>query len=198
MATTANTPSEPRPARPSLIARFRRLSTPLKIISTLVAFTVAALGLVFLIFPQLEPKLPPETASATFEDVWVDPGVTLGQYLERALLSKNPYSAEQLARRGALVTFDVRFEGYGEKGLPIRWYALDESGSIVGGRDKDDVLNVDRNNATVSYRFFVPVPQAGATYRVRIELYAPGSEPGRPDVLPLRSWESKPFVVPAG
>ncbi len=148
MATTADTAK--RPGRPSLIERFRRLSTPFKIVSALVAFSVAVVGLVFLIFPQLEPKLPPEIASATFEDVWVDPGVTLGQYLERALLSKETYSAEQLTQRGVLVTFDTRFEGYGDKGLPIRWYVLDKLGNIVSGRDKHDVLNVDRNNATVS------------------------------------------------
>jgi len=98
--------------------------------------------------------------------------VTFGQYLTRSHLSRDPYTTGALARRGALVTFDFRIEGYKGKRLPLRWQLIDtrtggqpEEGSGVGIIPKADVDQA-------SWNFWVPVPGArDRRYFVQIQLY---------------------------
>jgi hypothetical protein len=128
----------------------------------------------FLLWSSLKPhgQGTAPVRAAALRNPTLDRGITFGQYLTRKHFSRDPYTAGALARRGALVTFDFRIQGYKDKRLPLRWQLTDartgdqpEEGSGVG-------IIPDADVDQASWDFWVPVPGArNRRYFVQLQLY---------------------------
>jgi hypothetical protein len=171
-----------------------RLNRPILALAGLAGAVASILGLVFLLWPDAQPKPTPDDASVTFERVAVET-LTRRQSLDRLGLPMTGFTEEQLAERGGFVTFDLQVTGYGGKRLPVRWLVLNRAGDTVGSQDRRIELRPDRDNQTLTHRFWAGVPPAEGPYRVVVEIFPPGTKPGDPGRAPLRSDETKPFDV---
>jgi hypothetical protein len=186
-------PTTPEKPPRRLVAWWRNLDRSVKAVAGLAAAIAAILGLVFLLWPDLRPDPTPDAASVEFTRLSVDHPVTRAQSLDRPGLPHTGFTAEQLAERGAFVSFDLSVKGYGGRRLPVRWLLLDAAGDLVGSQDRRILLAVDRNDVTLTHRYWTGVPPAGGPFRAVLEVYPPGTKPGDPATAPLRTRESDPF-----
>jgi hypothetical protein len=103
----------------------------LKQAAVLVGLVSGVVGLVFLLLPQLKPESPPPPEpppaeqSAKLSGLQLGADVTKGQYLERTDQPKLGFTAEQLARRGAFVTFRVVVVGFKGREIPLQREVFD-------------------------------------------------------------------------
>ena len=171
-----------------------RLNRPILALAGLAGAVATILGLVFLLWPDAQPKGTPDDASASFERLSVEV-LTRRQSLDRLGLPTTGFTPQQLAERGGFVSFDLAVSGYGGSRLPVRWLALNSGGDTVSSEDKRTQLRPDRDNQTLTHRFWAPVTPQGGPFRVVVEIYPPGAEPGDPGRLPLRTAETEPFAV---
>jgi len=187
--TPAPAPAPPRrPVREWLAG----LSTTVKAAGGLAGAVASVLALVFLLIPNLQPSpsSTPSAGSAELSEPRVESPVTFGQYLDRVELPHTSYGEEQLRRPGALVTVEVAIRGYRGRALPMRWYLLDGAGDIADQQSRRHSLVADRDETPAVWPFWVGLPEGRGPFRVVVEVYPPGAEPG---VVALDKAETAPF-----
>jgi hypothetical protein len=186
-----------RPKRRTLREWLGELSTTIKAIGGVAVALAAIAGLVFLIEPDWRPTGTPDEGSATFSEPRVELPVTFGQYLDRVEIPRDESSEEQLSRPGVLVGVEVSIKGYGNEGLPVRWYVLDQSThDIVDQQSRRHTLTASRNDAPAVWPFWVPLPRGTGPFTIVLQVYPPNAKPGRAGVLPLDEVETAPFPGP--
>jgi hypothetical protein len=127
--------------------------------SALVAFIGTGLGIVLVLWPSLTPEGRPATQSATLEKLTLDRKVTFGQYLDRIKLSRTPFKANQLARRGALLKFDFIITGYRDKRLQLRWQLIDADSGEQLDQSSDILITARATTDRGTWDVWVPNPK---------------------------------------
>ena len=120
--TYARIPVESAPSSEGRVMRIAKQA------GVVVGLLSGIVGLLFLFLPQLKPEAPPLPAAeqlGTLSGLILDPDATRGQYLERTDQSKQGFTTEQLARRGAFIRFRVEILGYKSKTLPLQRELVD-------------------------------------------------------------------------
>ena len=139
----------------------------LKLAGAIVGLVAGVVGLLFTFFPNLRPSGDAPERSATVSDVRLTPNVPFRFYLARSDQSPAPFTAAQLARRGAYVEFGVSTTGYKGREVLLKWELFDkESGEQV---NESRATSVRPTNATTAatWRFFIPLPErAGPLYAI--------------------------------
>jgi hypothetical protein len=125
-------------------------------------------GLIFGLWPALQPSEPPTIKGAILTNVTVD-HVSFGQYLDRIALIRSPYPPAQLERPGALVGFDFNIKGYRNKVLPLQWRLIDAKTGDQVDRSRDLLLTPAANEDQNSWSVWVPIPR-GRSRRFFVEV----------------------------
>jgi hypothetical protein len=136
--------------------------------------------------PDLQPSGAAPAQSATLSELRVDADATFGQYLARIDQSPAGYSDRQLRRRGALLDFRVRVEGFKGKKLLLKWELFDDASGVERGESK--AIEISPTNATneATWQFWVPLPADHGRYVAIVELV----EKKRDYLLKLASLET--------
>jgi hypothetical protein len=113
----------------------------------------------------------PVTKAARLSNLTLDRDITFGQYLDRKQISRKPYTAAVLARRGAYVAFDFRVEGYKGKRLPLRWQLMDARTSDQLGQSRDIAITPGATTDQGSWDVWVPLPRGHRRFYVQVQLY---------------------------
>ena len=103
-----------------------------------VSAVVALVGLVLVFAPGLKPDPPPVSKGAAFGEVTTDPIVTRLDYLRRLDRAVGDYTAAQLRRPGAVVSFNVQITGHKGENLPLRWACTTRRRAADLPREGDD------------------------------------------------------------
>jgi hypothetical protein len=136
-----------------------------------VAAALAVALLLWAAFGSHGEQAPP-TKAAKLSGATLDRNVSFGQYLDRKELSKAPYPAAQLARRGAFVAFDFKVQGYKGKRLPLRWVLMDARTGDLLDQSSAVAITPDAQTDQGSWDVWVPVPRgAGRRFYVQLQLY---------------------------
>jgi hypothetical protein len=115
---------------------------------------------------------PSRTKAATLSNPTLDRNISFGQYLDRKEISRVPYQAAELRRRGAFLAFDFKIEGYKGKRLPLQWQLIDARTGDQLRESKDVALHPDAETDQASWDFWVPVPRgADRRFFVQLQLY---------------------------
>jgi len=123
-----------------------------------VGFAATLLGVVFVLFPALQPEPPAPTKGAKLSDPTRE-RLSWGQYLDRKDLDRAPYDAPALRRRGIFVEFDYAIEGYKNKALPLRWQLIDASRGDQLGKSRDTLIVPEASTDKGSWDVWVPLPR---------------------------------------
>jgi hypothetical protein len=135
-------------------------------------FIATLLGVVFLLWPSLKPQGAPPTKAAALSNLTLDRDITFAQYLDRKALSREPYQAADLSRRGAFVSFGFTIEGYKDKRLPLRWQLVDEGTGDQITQSRDVAITPDADTDQGNWDVWVPVPRSHARrFYVQLQLY---------------------------
>ena len=100
----------------------------------------------------------------------MDEGATFAQYLARIDQPRSGYSDAALRRRGALLDFRVRIEGFKDRRLLLKWELFDQrSGDEV---DESKAIQIEPTNETneSTWQFWIHVPRRGGPYVAIVEL----------------------------
>jgi hypothetical protein len=158
--------------------------------SALVAVVGAVLGLLFVLWPELRPDEPPPAMGAELGEAKLEPNVTLGDFVARrgdALRRQAPetreFTPEQLARAGAILTFQAVIEGYEGERCTVRWSTFDAG---TGRRLAGPANLVDQDGWPTKYitptagrdqvdaEIWLPLPREPGPFFARVELLDPG------------------------
>jgi len=121
--------------------------------------------------PTHQPQGVPATKAARLTHLSLDRDITFGQYLDRKELSRKPYTASVLGRRGAYVAFDFRVEGYRGKRLPLRWQLIDARTGDQLDQSRDVSITPDATTDQGSWDVWVPLPRGHRRLYVQVQLY---------------------------
>jgi hypothetical protein len=88
----------------------------------------------------------PRRSSPNSRKLRVDDRATFANYLARIDQSPAGYTADQLARKGALLDFRVRIEGFKGKTLLLKWELFDDRTGKQ--RDESKAIRIRPTNAT--------------------------------------------------
>jgi hypothetical protein len=132
---------------------------------------IAVIGIFFMLWPSLRPDDTPATKAARLSNPTLDRNISFGQYLDRKKLSRKPYQAPQLARRGAYLLFDFRVQGYKGKRLPLRWQLVDARTGDQVDQSSDISIRPDADTDQASWDFWVPFPRGHRRLYVQLQLY---------------------------
>jgi hypothetical protein len=154
--------------RPS---RLQAVPTVARTVVGVVGFAATVVGLVFVLWPSLKPDEPPKIKGATLTKAEVEPGMTFGQYLDRIPLSRRPYPASELRRRGAYVEFDFTVRGYKGKRLPLRWQLIESPSGVQLSQSQDLRVKPRVDTDSGSWNVWVPIPRRARRMYVQIQLY---------------------------
>jgi hypothetical protein len=168
-ATTSPAPPETRLATEA-VAAGRSLQKVYKAIAGAVAFISAVVGLVFLLAPNLRPTGDAPTQLAKLSELHVDHDATFATYLARIDQSPAGYTARQLGRRGALLDFRVRIEGFKGRTLLLKWELFDDATGKQ--QDESKAIRIRPTNATneATWQFWIPLPHDGRRYQAIVAL----------------------------
>lgn len=115
----------------------RSLKTILGAVAAVLGVVASATALIFTFAPDLQPSPAPETQSAELSELRVDEGATFAQYLARIDQPRDGYTEALLQRRGALLDFRVRIEGFKDRTLVLKWELFDRAtGDQVDSRPR--------------------------------------------------------------
>lgn len=142
-------------------------------------------GLVFVLFPALQPPKTSAEATATLSNLEVDHNITLEDYLRRPGVparavadAASRLSQEQYERAGSIVYFDVELRGFEEERCFLRWSVYDaESNKPVAGLIgqsawPSDIIVSHHQVSRAVKETWVPFPRDGeGAYLVDLELY---------------------------
>jgi len=140
-----------------------------------VGFVATLLGVIFVLWPSLKPEGPPPAKSATLTNATVDRNLTFGQYLDRIEQSRSSYQPADLRKRGAIVQFDYRIEGYKGKRLPLRWQLVDSRSGDQLAHSRDMRLIAEAGTDRGNWPQWIPIPAGRRPRRVfvQLQLYEP-------------------------
>jgi hypothetical protein len=182
----------PPPERRTPLDVVRGVPRIVRAIVATVGFIATVVGLLFVFWPSLKPDEPPRAKGATLSHPTVAPDLTFGGYLDRIGQSRRPYSATDLAARGAYVEFDFAITGYKHKNLPLRWQLVDAATGAQLDQRQDLFIKPDVNEDRASWEVWVP---AGRSRRravfVELALYNP------PGTVPIGRLRTAPFTMRA-
>jgi hypothetical protein len=137
-----------------------------------IAVVSAAVGLFFLVFPQLKPerKSPAAKQSATVGDIALTPKTTFGNFLDFADRSKEGFTREQLAVPVAAAFARIEIVGYRGKSLTIERQVIDAKRGNVVGTTRD--FAVTPTAETVQHRWsdWVPLRPGTGSYVMVIKV----------------------------
>lgn len=168
----APAPEQSAPAQPPAAgaAAGRSVRTAYKVIAAAVGLISSVTGLLFVFVPDLRPTGAPPAQSATLSELRVNADATFRQYLARIDQPLDGYAEEELSRRGALLDFRVRIEGFRGTTLLLKWELFDDpSGDEV---DESRAIRItptnEQNEAT--WQFWIPLPEDDGRYVAIVEL----------------------------
>jgi hypothetical protein len=186
-AAAASPPVSP-PAQPW----YRRIPAAVQWASGVVGLATAALGLVFVLLPNVKPQPDPTTASTTLTLTVEDP-VSYRQYLLLEHIPPELSSPATLDRRGALVKVGAQVSGYRGRRLTLRWLLIDEADGGPAVQNDRRSFTPDRDGPFVQ-RIFVDVPKPGR-YKIRVQVFPPEAE-RQVGIAPLADEDTEAFAWP--
>lgn len=160
----------PTEAETEAAAVGRSLKTILGAVAAVLGVVASATALIFTFAPDLQPSPAPATQSAELSELRVDEGATFAQYLARIDQPRDGYTEPLLQRRGALLDFRVRIEGFKDRTLVLKWELFDRAtGDQV---DESTAIQVEATNETneATWQFWIPVPTEGGPFFAIVEL----------------------------
>ena len=173
-AGTAPEPAAPAPAPPAPDSEAAAVGRSLKAIlggaAAVIGVVASATALIFTFAPDLQPSPAPRTQSAGLSELTVDEGATFAQYLARIDQPTEGYTDALLQRRGALLDFRVRIEGFKDRTLVLKWELFNnQSGDQI---DESTAIQVEATNETneATWQFWIPVPDEAGPYFAIVEL----------------------------
>lgn len=159
----------PIPPSDPAAAAGRSIGTIYKVLAALLGVASSATALVFTFAPDWVPTGDPAAQSATLSDLRVDAEATFGKYLARVDQPAAGYTERQLQRRGALLDFRVRIEGFRGKTLLLKWELFDSGGIQV---NESKAIRITPTNETneATWQLWVPLPPDRDRYVAFVEL----------------------------
>lgn len=154
---------------PEATAASRSIATIYKVLAAFLGLASSATALVFTFAPDWVPTRDASSQSATLSDLRVDGAATFGKYLARIDQPATGYSDEQLRRRGALLDFRVRVEGFDGKTLLLKWELFDEAGTQVSESKAIRITPTSEANEA-TWQLWVPLPRDDGRYVAFVEL----------------------------
>jgi hypothetical protein len=151
-------------------AGVRSVKTVYKVFAALVGVATSLTALVFTFAPDLRPSGDAPIQSAKLSELRVNPRATYAQYLARIDQPTAGYNESQLRKRGALLDFRVRIEGFKGRRLLLKWELFDDaSGDQV---DESKAIQITPTNQTneATWQFWVPIPRKDRAYMAVVEL----------------------------
>jgi hypothetical protein len=150
-------------------AASRSISRIYKVLAALLGVASSVTALVFTFAPDWVPTGDAPAQSATLSDLRVDTDATFGKYLARIDQPITRYTEQQLRRRGALLDFRVRIEGFRGKTLLLKWELFDKGGTQV---NESKAIRITPTNETneATWQLWVPLPLDEGSYVAFVEL----------------------------
>jgi hypothetical protein len=148
----------------------RSLKTILGAAAAVIGVVASATALIFTFAPDLQPSGAAPTQAASLSELTVDEGATFAQYLARLDEPTEGYAKAVLQRRGALLDFRVRIEGFKDRALVLKWELFDRrSGEQV---DESTAIQIEATNQAneATWQFWIPVPGTGGPFFAIVEL----------------------------
>jgi hypothetical protein len=159
-------------------------------ITGFVAFVGSVLAIVFVLWPSLKPEPPSPTRGVSLSGLRLERPVTFGAYLRRVHQPPGGLEEAELARRGALASFDFVIEGYKDRRLPLTWQLIDEDGGNVLEENRDVWIEPEVNRDSGTWPIWVPEPRGGRRLAfIQVELYEPRG------VVPLETLRTRTFRI---
>ena len=175
--------------KPVAAEHVRSLRTAYKVVAAVVGVLSSITALVFTFVPDLRPIGEAPKQSAELSDLRVDADATFGQYLARLDQPRAGYSEQQLRRRGALLDFRVRIEGFKGRTLLLKWELFDDADGEQVNESKAIRITPTNQTNEATWQFWVPVPYDRGTYVAIVELI----EQKKTHLLKLASLETAPL-----
>jgi hypothetical protein len=144
--------------------------TAYKVFGAAIGIVTSVTALVFTFAPDLRPSGDPPAQSAKLSELRVNPHASYAQYLARIDQPTGGYQRAQLRRRGALLDFRVRIEGFKGRSLLLKWELFeDASGDQV---DESKAVQITPTNQTneATWQFWVPIPRNNRAHVAVVEL----------------------------
>jgi hypothetical protein len=131
---------------------------------------------------------PPPVTGFQIESLQLERGVSFQQYLARVNLPRGTLSRDYLRRRGVLVTFRYRAEGYAGRSLPLRAQLVDEqSHDVVGDPVQGVAIRPGSATETRDWYVWSAVPATTRRYRLHLKVFQPDG------VVPLQDRSTPVF-----
>ena len=92
-------------------------------------------------------------------------------YLRRLDRAVGDYTAAQLRRPGAVVSFNVEITGHKGENLPLRWGVYDAANGRQIYREKATTLKAEAPTDQASWQVWTPLPNARGQFYVLLELF---------------------------
>lgn len=165
------------------------VKTSFKVFAAVVGVATSVTALVFTFAPDLRPSGAPPAQSATLSELRVDPDASFRQYLERIDQTTAGYRPAQLRRKGALLDFRARIEGFKGRSLMLKWELFDEASDDQVNESKAIRITPTNQTNEATWLFWVPLPRKHRTYVAVVELL----EQKPAHQLRLASLETKPL-----
>ena len=167
MSADAKATGEPKRKR-SVLALVGQAGAIVSLVSGLV-------GLVFVFRPGCQPQPPPDRASAAISDVSVEPGVRFGQYLQRLDYPAGTLSRSYLRRKGVLVQFHFKIDGFKGKALPLETQVIDDDTHdlVPGGSTRGISITPGTNADEGDWFAWSPVPAKPHRYHLVVTIKQP-------------------------
>jgi hypothetical protein len=176
------------PAEPALVpSGLRSVRTAYKVFAAVIGTVTSVTALAFTFAPDLRPSGDPPTQSAKLSELRVNPHASYGQYLARIDQPTAGYDQAQLRRRGALLDFRVRIEGFKSRSLLLKWELFDNVSGDEVDEAKDVQITPTNQTNEATWQFWVPIPRQKRAYVAVVELL----EQKKTHQLKLASLETK-------
>ncbi|HKG42673.1 MAG TPA: hypothetical protein VKB10_00340 [Gaiellaceae bacterium] len=161
----------------------------LALAGTVIGLISGVVGLVFVFKPDLKPSGKAPKQAANLSQLRVEPSAAYREYLARIDISAGPYTARQLARRGALLRFRVAVTGFEGKRLILKWELFDRAdGKQINESKATTVTPSTETNEAIWY-FWVPLPRRRGKFYAVVEL----KQEKKNHLLSLDTLETAPF-----
>ena len=165
----------------SVIALIAQVGTVVTVVSGIVS-------LVFVFRPGCQPQPGPDRAAAAISDVTVERGVSFGQYLQRLDYPAGTLSRAYLARKGVLVQFHFKIDGFKGKSLPLQTQLInDDTHDLVGTTARGISLVPGTNSEEGDWFAWSVVPRSRHHYHVVVAIKQPDGN------VDLRAFPTPPF-----
>jgi hypothetical protein len=158
-------------------------------IGTVITVVSGIVSLVFVFRPGCQPQRGPDRAAAAISDVTVERGVSFGQYLQRLDYPSGSLSKEYLGRKGVLVQFHFKIDGFKGKSLPLQTQLInDDTHDLVADSTARGISLMPGTNSEEGDWFaWSLVPKTRHSYHVVVTIEQPDGN------VDLRAFPTPPF-----